>query len=192
MKLWCVMECKGFRWAFSWHCPTLPPSRSPTQNQPQSTKTIISLFTLVIFEKLGQKRALEVIWLKLLRASSKLDQIAQGIVQVDFGFGRVEIPLPFWGQVAVFVTLLLNMLFLCAQLEFPSLWLVTVASWASTACLWVCLQLLYIPSDSGRLLRSTLSLHFLFWLNKASSLSFSSQVTCLQPQQPSSTLYPIH
>lgn len=64
----------------------------------------------------------------------------------------------------------------------PLLWLVT--SWASTACFWQesvpgCSVFLQAVEDSWGL-----SLDFPFWLNKASFLSFSSQVTCLQPSGP--------
>lgn len=49
----------------------------------------------------------------------------------------------------------------------------------------VCPWLLSIPLRRGKLLRSTLSLPFLFfWLNKTSSLRFSLQVMGLQLQQP--------
>lgn len=55
----------------------------------------------------------------------------------------------------------------------------------------VCPWLLSIPLKSRKLLRSTLSLPFLFfWLNKTSSLRFSLQVMGLQLQQPSCPLCP--
>lgn len=97
----------------------------------------------------------------------------------------MEIPPSFWGWVAVFVTLL-NLLFLCSQLELPLLWLVTVASWVSTACLWEesvsgCSVFLWLVWNCWG--------PFPFsWLNKTSSLRFSLQVMGLQLQQPSCPL----
>lgn len=76
--------------------------------------------------------------------------------------------------------MLLNTLFPCAQLEFPLLWLVTIASWALTACLWevsvpACLGFLWAAEDYWGLLWP-----FTFFSSAVpSSLSFSLQVVCL-------------
>lgn len=183
-----MMECKGFRRAFSWHCSFLISSfLSPPVTQSPSLVHQDNYFPFY-FGNLWKKTVRRELW-RSPDFSCFSDLIAQGIVQVNFGFGRVEIPPSLWGWVAVFV-MLLNLLFLCAQLEFPLLWLVTVDCWVSTAaCLWGesvpgCSVFLWRMGNCwGPLCPFPFS-----WLNKSSSLTFSLQGTGLQLQQPSCLL----